>query len=409
MNVCIVGGGPAGMMLGFLLARAGVEATVLEKHRDFLRDFRGDTVHPSTIELMHELGLLGDFLSRPHNVVRRVGGVIEGREIIMADFTHLPVKCPYIALMPQWDFLDFIAEHARKLPNFHLHLEAEAVELIHEGNRVVGVRAKLPHGSAEFRADLTVGADGRSSTVRHQAGLKGRDIGAPMDVLWLRLRRQEDDPPDTLGRIKAGHFLVMINRNSYWQCAYLIKKGTLDEVRQRGLADFQRGVLSVAPFLGDRVKELDDWDKIKLLTVTVDRLETWHKPGLLCIGDSAHAMSPIGGVGINLAIQDAVAASNLLTAPLLAGTLAESDLAAVQKRREPPTRKTQALQVFIQNHVVERVLSDPRPLKIPFFLRLLKYVPALRRIPARMIGLGFRPEHVETPAKEKVSVSAPSR
>ena len=314
----------------------------------------------------------------------------------MADFTHLPVKCPYIALMPQWDFLDFIAGHANKLPNFHLHLETEATDLIHEGGRVVGVQAKLPQGTAEFRADLVVGADGRSSTVRSHAGLKVQNIGAPMDVLWMRISRREDDPPDTLGRIKAGHFLVMINRTSYWQCAYLIKKGSIDEVRKRGLPDFQQGILDVAPFLGDRVKELDDWDKIKLLTVTVDRLETWHQPGLLCIGDSAHAMSPIGGVGINLAIQDAVAASNLLTAPLLAGTLTENDLAAVQRRREPPTRKTQGMQVFIQNHVVNRVLGDPRPVKIPIALRLLKYVPALRRIPARMIGLGFLPEHVET-------------
>jgi 2-polyprenyl-6-methoxyphenol hydroxylase-like FAD-dependent oxidoreductase len=367
MNVCIVGGGPAGMMLGFLLARAGVEATVLEKHRDFLRDFRGDTVHPSTIELMHELGLLDEFLAVPHNVIRRVGGVVEGQEIIMADFTHLPVKCPYVALMPQWDFLDFIAGHARKLPNFHLHLEAEVTELIREGGRVAGVRAKLPQGSAEFRTDLTVGADGRSSTVRKQAGLKVRDIGAPMDVLWMRIPRREDDPPDTLGRIKAGLFLVMINRNSYWQCAFLIKKGTLDEMRKRGLPDFQQDILRVAPFLGDRVKELDDWDKVKLLTVTVDRLETWHQRGLLCIGDSAPAMSPIGGVGINLAIQDAVAASNLLTGPLLNGTLTEADLASVQKRREPPTRKTQGMQVFIQNHVVNRVLGDPRPVKIPVF------------------------------------------
>ena len=401
MNVCIVGGGPAGMMLGFLLGRAGVEATVLEKHRDFLRDFRGDTVHPSTIELMHELGLLEDFLSRPHNVLRQVGASIDGQDIVMADFSHLPVKCPYIALMPQWDFLDFIAGHARKLPNFHLHVETEATDLIHEGGRVVGVKAKLPHGSAEFRADLVVGADGRSSTVRRHAGLKVQNIGAPMDVLWMRIPRREDDPPDTLGRIKAGHFLVMINRTSYWQCAYLIKKGSIDEVRQRGLPSFQQGILEVAPFLGDRVQVLDDWDKIKLLTVTVDRLETWHQPGLLCIGDSAHAMSPIGGVGINLAIQDAVATSNLLTRPLLAGTLTENDLAAVQRRREPPTRKTQGMQVFIQNHVVNRVLGDPRPVKIPLALRLLKYVPLLRRIPARMIGLGFLPEHVETVAKEK--------
>jgi 2-polyprenyl-6-methoxyphenol hydroxylase-like FAD-dependent oxidoreductase len=318
----------------------------------------------------------------------------------MADFTRLPVKCPYIALMPQWDFLDFIAGHARKLPAFHLHMETEGVELIQEGGRVTGVTAKMPHGTAEFRADLIVGADGRSSTVRSHAGLQVQDIGAPMDVLWTRISRQEDDPPDTLGRIKAGHFLVMINRTSYWQCAYLIRKGSFDQVKQRGLADFQQGVLSVAPYLSDRVKELDDWNKVKLLTVSVDRLKTWHQPGLLCIGDSAHAMSPIGGVGINLAIQDAVAASNLLTAPLLAGTLTESDLAAVQKRREPPTRKTQGMQVFIQNHVVDRVLGDPRPVKLPMALRLLKYIPALRRIPARMIGLGFLPEHIETKAKE---------
>ncbi len=406
MNVCVVGGGPAGMMLGFLLARAGVPVTVLEKHKDFLRDFRGDTVHPSTIELMHELGLLDAFLAVPHNVVRQVGASIEGQDMIMADFTHLRVKCPYIALMPQWDFLDFLASHARKFRDFTLHLENEVTDLIEENGRVVGVRARSPQGPAEFRADLVIGADGRSSIVRQRAGFEVHDIGAPMDVLWIRIPRQEDDPPDTLGRIHAGHFLVMINRNSYWQCAYLIKKGSFDAVKGRGLSAFHEDILTVAPFLGARVNELDDWEKVKLLTVTVDRLHTWHKPGLLCIGDSAHAMSPIGGVGINLAIQDAVAAANLLAEPLRRGTLGEYDLRAVQERREPPTRKTQAMQVFIQNHVVNRVLGDPRPIRLPLALRLLKLFPVLRRIPARVIGLGFRPEHIHT---RDVSPSFPSR
>jgi 2-polyprenyl-6-methoxyphenol hydroxylase-like FAD-dependent oxidoreductase len=398
MKVCVVGGGPAGMMLGFLLARAGVPVTVLEKHKDFLRDFRGDTVHPSTIELMHELGLLDEFLAVPHNVVKQVGAVIEDKEYLMGDFTHLPVKCPYIALMPQWDFLDFIACHAKKFPAFTLHLEHKVTDLIEENGRFVGVRAEMPSGPAEFRADLVVGADGRSSLVRQRAGLDVQDIGAPMDVLWLRLSRHEDDPPDTLGRIIPGHFMVMINRNSYWQCAFLIKKDAFDAVKQRGLDSFRADVGRVAPFLGDRVNEIDTWDKVKLLTVTVDRLSTWHKPGLLCIGDSAHAMSPIGGVGINLAIQDAVATSNLLTEPLLQGTLDEDDCAKVQARREPPTKKTQGMQVFIQNHVVNRVLESTHTLNAPFILRLLKKIPVLRRIPARAVGLGFRPEHIETKA-----------
>ena len=395
MNVCIVGGGPAGMMLGFLLARAGIEVAVLEKHQDFLRDFRGDTVHPSTIELMHELGLLDDFLSRPHQVVRQVGAQIGDDHLIMADFTHLPVKCPYIALMPQWDFLNFLAEYARKLPAFHLHMETEATGLIEEGGRIVGVRATSPQGPVEFRAGLVVGADGRSSTIRESAGFEVMDIGAPMDVLWMRLSRREDDPPDTLGRIKAGYFMVMINRQDYWQCAFLIPKGTFDTVKRRGLSAFRDDIAVVAPFLQNRLDELKGWDQIRLLTVKVDRLKTWHRPGLLCIGDSAHAMSPIGGVGINLAIQDAVAAANLLAAPLRAGSVQDHDLAAVQKRREWPTKMTQGMQVFVQNRVVKRVLGDSRPITLPWPLRLLKHFPILRRIPARMIGLGFRPEHVK--------------
>jgi 2-polyprenyl-6-methoxyphenol hydroxylase-like FAD-dependent oxidoreductase len=384
------------MMLGFLLARSGIEVDVLEKHKDFLRDFRGDTIHPSTLELMHELGLLDEFLQQPHEVVKNIGAQIGDVEIPIADFTHLPVHCKYIALMPQWDFLNFLAAHARRFPTFRLHLETEAASLIRENGKVVGVRAKSTQGPAEFRADLVVAADGRGSTMRQEAGLEVLDIGAPMDVLWMRLSRKSQDPEDTLGRVKNGYFMVMINRKDYWQCAFLIPKGTFDQVKQRGLPAFREGMVSVAPFLRDRIDELKDWDQIKLLTVKVDRLKMWHRPGLLCIGDSAHAMSPVGGVGINLAIQDAVAAANLLVPPLQKGVLDESHLAQVQERRTFPTRVTQALQVFIQNRVINRVLGDTRPVSIPFPLHLLRAFPILRRIPARIVGLGVRPEHVRT-------------
>jgi 2-polyprenyl-6-methoxyphenol hydroxylase-like FAD-dependent oxidoreductase len=398
MKVCVVGGGPAGMMLGFLLARAGVEVAVLEKHKDFLRDFRGDTVHPSTIELMSELGLLEQFLAIPHNKVERVGACIEDEDFPIADFTALPVKCPYIAFLPQWDFLDFLSAHAKKFPKFHLHLQHEVTGLIEENGRITGVQAKSPEGPVEFRADLVVGADGRSSIVRQCAGLEIQDIGAPMDVLWMRISRKESDPAETLGRIKAGHFMFMINRNSYWQCAFLIPKGALDHVKAQGLEKYRQDLARVAPFLSDRLNEIDDWDNVKLLTVKVDRLKTWHRSGLLCIGDSAHAMSPIGGVGINLAIQDAVATSNILTEPLLKGTLGEDDLAKVQQRRTMPTVRTQAFQVFAQKRIVQRAIGDTTPLDPPFFMRLTQKFPYLRRFPARMIGIGFRPEHIETKA-----------
>ena len=399
MNVCIVGGGPAGMMLGFLLARAGIEVDVLEKHRDFLRDFRGDTIHPSTLELMHELGLLDEFLQQPHQAVKQIGALIGDAEVPIVDFTHLPVQCPYIALMPQWDFLNFLAAHARRFPAFHLHLETEATGLIEENDKVVGVQAGSAQGPCDFRADLVVAADGRGSLMRQQAGLEVLDIGAPMDVLWMRLSRRPDDPDDTLGRIKNGYFMVMINRRDYWQCAFLIPKGTIDQVWQRGLPAFREGIVGVAPFLRDRAEELTDWDKIKLLTVKVDRLKKWHRPGLLCIGDSAHAMSPVGGVGINLAIQDAVATANLLVPHLQKGVVEEKHLAAVQERRTFPTKMTQAMQVFIQNKVINRVLGDTRPVSLPLPLRLLTWFPLLRRIPARIVGLGFRPEHIHTPAR----------
>jgi 2-polyprenyl-6-methoxyphenol hydroxylase-like FAD-dependent oxidoreductase len=385
------------MMLGFLLARAGVEVVVLEKHADFLRDFRGDTIHPSTLELMYELGLLDEFLKRSHDEVRELRGVVGDQEVPVADFTHVPTHCKFLAFMPQWDFLDFLAEHARKLPAFTLRLKAEATDLIEEGGCVVGVRATTPDGPLEVRAALAVGADGRHSTVRARAGLEVEDIGAPIDVLWMRLPRRADDPQQTLGRFDRGRVMVMINRNEYWQCGFVIAKGGYDQIRARGLDHFRDEVAAIAPVLRDRVDELKSWDDIKLLTVVVDRLKAWSRPGLLCIGDAAHAMSPIGGVGINLAIQDAVAAANLLAAPLRDGDVSADDLDKVRRRRLMPTRLTQRLQVLIQDRILGRVLGAPGPLSVPWQLRLLKRFPFLRRIPARIIGVGFRPEHVRTP------------
>jgi 2-polyprenyl-6-methoxyphenol hydroxylase-like FAD-dependent oxidoreductase len=385
------------MMLGFLLARAGVEAMVLEKHGDFLRDFRGDTIHPSTLQLMHELGLLDEFLKRPHNQATHLTGCIGPEEVTVADFTHLPTRCRFIAFMPQWDFLNFIADHARRYPTFHLRMQTEVDDLIEESGRIVGVRASGPDGHAEIRADLVVGADGRHSTVRECAKLHVDNLGAPIDVLWLRLPRKKSDPTNPLGHFDRGKVLVLLDRGDYWQGGFVIPKGAFDEIRQRGLDQFRSNLAEIAPFLKDRVGELRDWSDIKLLTVAVDRLQRWHRPGLLCIGDAAHAMSPIGGVGINLAIQDAVATANLLAEPLRRGTLEAGDLQKVQSRREFPTRATQRLQVIIQNRVISRVLAAQRQLKVPWILRLLRRFPILRRIPARLVGMGFRPEHIRTP------------
>jgi 2-polyprenyl-6-methoxyphenol hydroxylase-like FAD-dependent oxidoreductase len=386
------------MMLALLLARAGIAVLVLEKHADFLRDFRGDTIHPSTLEVMHELGVLEEFLQRPHQEVRTLGAQVGDVFLQLADFAHLPTHCRFIALMPQWDFLSFIAEQAKRYPGFRLEMEAEAIALIEEDGRVAGLRAETPQGSLTVRADLVVGADGRHSIVREKAGLAVADLGAPMDVLWMRLSRRPTDPGQTLGRIDAGRIFVMLNREDYWQCAYVIPKGGFDQIRQGGLTTFREEIARLAPYLGDRVDELDDWSDIKLLTVAVDRLRVWHRPGLLCIGDAAHAMSPIGGVGINLAIQDAVAAANILAPGLLQGAASEADLQAVQRRREFPTRATQSLQLFVQNRVIGRVLKSTGQPSPPLLLRLLGHWPLLRRIPARLIGVGFRPEHVKLPA-----------
>jgi 2-polyprenyl-6-methoxyphenol hydroxylase-like FAD-dependent oxidoreductase len=394
----IAGGGPAGMMLGLLLARAGVPVAVLEKHADFLRDFRGDTIHPSTLELMHELGILQEFLRRPHQPVQQLIGQIGDTVVPIADFAHLPTQCRFIALMPQWDFLDFVAEQACRFAAFRLDMETEVDDRVIADGRVAGVRATTPNGELVVRADLVVGADGRQSTVRAGAGLETIDRGAPIDVLWLRLSRRPDDPAQTLGRFDAGRVLVMLNRGDYWQCAFVIHKGGLDELRRRGLPFFRDEIARLAPHLRDRTGELVGWSDIKLLTVMVDRLRVWHRPGLLCIGDAAHAISPIGGVGINLAIQDAVAAANILAAPLRNGRVADDDLRAVQRRREFPTRATQSLQLLIQNRVIGRALDAAKPLSPPLFLRLLARLPWLRRGLARLVGLGFRPEHIRLPA-----------
>ncbi len=391
---CIAGGGPAGMMLGLLLARAGVDVLVLEKHADFLRDFRGDTIHPSTLEVLHELGMLEDFLKRPHQELRTLGGRFGDVGFEFADMRHLPTHCKFVALMPQWDFLDFIAAQAKRLPGFRLIMQAEVTDLIEEGGVVAGVRATTPEGALSVRAGLVVGADGRHSTVRARAGLQSIDLGAPIDVLWMRLSRHAGDPTQSLGQIDAGLMLVTLDRGDYWQCAFIIAKGGFDAIREKGLPAFRERIATVAPYLADRVDELTDWDHIKLLTVSVDRLRRWYRPGLLCIGDAAHAMSPVGGVGINLAIQDAVATANILTPSLLRGMPTPDELSRVQRRRELPTRITQRAQVFVQDRVFRGVLGSTRTPTLPLALRLLHRFPLLRRLPARMVGMGIRPEHV---------------
>jgi 2-polyprenyl-6-methoxyphenol hydroxylase-like FAD-dependent oxidoreductase len=387
------------MMLGFLLARVGVEILLLEKHADFLRDFRGDTIHPSTLELMYELGLLQEFLKRPHQEVRELRAHVGSEAFTLADCSHLPTHCRFIAFMPQWDFLNFLVEQGRRYPGFHVEMQAEATDLIEENGRVVGVRITTPQGTREVRANLTVGADGRNSVIRARAGLQVIDLGAPMDVLWMRLSRRPSDPGQTFGYVDRGRILVLLNREDYWQCAFVIPKGAAEEIRRRGIASFGEEIASRVPFLRDRVDELSDWKDLSLLTVKVDRLTCWSRPGLLCIGDAAHAMSPIGGVGINLAIQDAVAAANILGPALLRGTPTERDLRAIQERRMFPTRATQRLQLIVQNNVIRRVLGSTKPLTLPWFFKLFQRFPYLRRIPARLVGIGLRPEHIHLPSQ----------
>ncbi|RKH82919.1 FAD-dependent oxidoreductase [Corallococcus sp. AB045] len=397
---CIAGGGPAGMMLGLLLARAGVEVAVLEKHADFLRDFRGDTLHPSTLELVHELGWLDELLALPHSKILDLRFQVGAHEVTVGDFRHLPTHARYLAFMPQWDLLDFLARKAAMYPTFQLLRRTEVTDLVRDQGQVVGVRARTPAGTLEVRASLVVAADGRKSTLRQQSGLEVQNLGAPMDVLWFRVTRRPDDPSPPLGHFERGALFLLINRGDQWQCGRVIPKGGIASVQARGLESFRAELVKQAPFLADRAGEIRSWDDVKLLTVRVDRLRTWYQPGLLCIGDAAHAMSPVGGVGINLAVQDAVATANLLAGPLLARRVTTEDLRRVQQRRELPTRLTQRAQVLIQNRVVDPALRKRafRNGRLPLSLRLVKRIPALRRIPARLIGLGVRPEHIHTPA-----------
>ena len=395
---CIAGGGPAGMMLGYLLARAGVDVVVLEKHADFLRDFRGDTVHLSTLEVMRELGLLDEFLQRPHQEVRRLSAQVGDDVIHAADFGRLSIQTKFMVLMPQWDFLNFLSEKAKAFKGFHLIMQGEATGLIRDGDRIAGLTARTPDGELTIRADLVVGCDGRTSTVRDLAGLKVEDLGAPMDVLWMRLPRQpQEDEAAPLGHATAGGIFVMIPRGDYFQCGFVVKKGGADEIKAKGLEAFKQSIEAIEPMMHGRTDALKSWDDVKLLTVTVDRLKTWCVPGLLCIGDAAHAMSPVGGVGINLAIQDAVATANLLYAPLRTGRVSLEDLQAVQARREWPTKVTQAVQIFIQKRAIAPTLAGASP-KAPWIAKLISAFPPLQGLTARAAGMGARFEKVRSPA-----------
>ncbi len=394
---CVVGGGPAGLMLGYLLARAGIDVVVLEKHKDFLRDFRGDTIHPSTLELMKELGVLDEFLQRPHQQLKHFKLKIAGESITIADFSKINAFCQYIAFMPQWDFLDFIADQANKYPSFHLLMECEAVDIIEEDGKVSGVKAKTSSGPLNILADLTIGADGRNSVLRNRAGFNVQNIGAPMDVIWMRVSKKPEYSTEYLGHVGQGSILITLDRGDYWQCAFVIPKGQFEKFKEHGIDYMRQKMVSKMPSLKDSINEIQDWNDCFLLTVTVDRLKKWWRPGFICIGDAAHAMSPIGGVGINLAIQDAVAAANELVPTLEGGKDVESALAKIQKRREFPTKMTQNFQVFVQNRIISNVINESDTESIPFPLRVLQTVTLLQRLPAHVIGLGIRQEHIQTP------------
>jgi 2-polyprenyl-6-methoxyphenol hydroxylase-like FAD-dependent oxidoreductase len=392
-TTCLVaGGGPAGMMLAYLLARSGVQTILVEKHGDFLRDFRGDTVHPSTTELMHELGLLEEFLQRvPHQTIEQLGIGFKGRTFDLIDFRHLPTACKYVVFMPQWDFLNFMANQAKQYPSFRLEMNTEVIGLLREGDRVVGATAAAGGHHIEIRADLTVGCDGRWSVIREQSELPVTQFSMPIDVLWFRLPRA-DSAPETLGYLGAGQIVIAINRGEYWQCGTIIDKGGFERMKAEGLPAFQSKIAMAAPFLTQGLTALTDWDQVKLLSVRANRLQQWWLPGLLCIGDAAHAMSPVGGIGVNYAIADAVAAANSLAEPLRNGQVTDDDLRAVQKRRETPTKVAQRLQ-GAQTANLARLSKSVPPLWI---LRLLSHSAPVKQLLGRIVGLGFRREHVRT-------------
>ena len=403
-HCCIVGGGPAGMMLGYLLGRAGIETVVLEKHADFFRDFRGDTVHPSTLQVMDELGLIDGLLKVPHQRLQKMDGKFGNQSVRVADLSRLHVKYPFIAMMPQWDFLNFLRESGKRFSSLQVMMDTNATDLIWSGDRVVGVNADTPEGPVEIRAGLTIGCDGRHSLVRERAGLEVDEIGAPMDVLWFRAGRRPNETENLFARIQSGKMLVTFDRGDYWQCAYVIAKGKFDAIKARGLDALRTDVTGMAPVLGAGMSDVKSWDDVKLLTVAINRLKRWTLPGLLCIGDAAHAMSPIGGVGVNLAIQDAVATANLLAAKLVGlkanrACPSEEELDAVQARRTFPVRMTQAMQVVVQNNVITAAIKPgDEPLRVPLLLRVVSAIPPLQALTARLLAVGVRPEHVHSPA-----------
>lgn len=399
VRCCIVGGGPAGMMLGYLLGRAGIDVVVLEKHADFFRDFRGDTVHPSTLQVMDELGLIDGFLKLPHQRLQKMDGLFGGTPVRIADLSRLHTKYPFIAFMPQWDFLNFLREAGRRFASLDVMMSTEAVDLIRRGETVAGVRAKTPDGIIHIEADLTIACDGRHSTVRERAGLQVEEIGAPMDVLWFRAGRRPDETENVFARVEPGKMMITFDRGDYWQCAYVIAKGQHEAVKARGLQALLDDVTRMAPILRSGIAEVKSFDDIKLLTVAINRLKRWTQPGLLCIGDAAHAMSPVGGVGVNLAVQDAVATANLLADKLQRGCPTEDELDAIRRRREFPVKMTQAMQVIVQNNIISGALQGgDRPLKVPLVVRLVTALPWLQGIPARLLALGVRPEHVHSKA-----------
>ena len=399
VRCCIVGGGPAGMMLGYLLGRAGIDVVVLEKHADFFRDFRGDTVHPSTLQVMDELGLIDGFLKLPHQRLQKMDGLFGGTPVRIADLSRLHTKYPFIAFMPQWDFLNFLREAGKRFASLRVMMNTEAVDLIRRGETIAGVRAKTPEGPIDIEADLTIACDGRHSTVRERAGLEVEEIGAPMDVLWFRAGRKADETESVFARVEPGKMMITFDRGDYWQCAYVIAKGQHDAVKARGLQALLDDVVRMAPILRSGIADVKSFDDIKLLTVAINRLARWTRPGLLLIGDAAHAMSPVGGVGVNLAVQDAVATANLLADKLQHGCPSEDELDAVRRRREFPVKMTQAMQVIVQNNIISGALQGgDRPLKVPLIVRLITALPWLQGIPARLIALGVRPEHVQSKA-----------